>query len=99
MVAGRQRAESLATFAKRVDRKSQIEGRTDRGHSKSPLKIALAKPRIDQRRLPARIGAHEQTSIGFFDAGDRRIEQIPAAAARIEHGSVLATIEARRAKV
>src|SRR3984893_18835053 len=96
MIPTRQRAQRFAARAEHLDRKCKIKSRADRGDPKTPLEIALAQPRVDQRGFPARVRAEEQTNIRPFDAGDRRVEQVAGAATWIELGAALATIEARR---
>src|SRR4029077_1415632 len=96
MIPTRQRAQRFAARAEHLDRKCKIKSRADRGDPKTPLEIALAQPRVDQRGFPARVRAEEQTNIRPFDAGDRRVEQVAGAATWIELGTALATIEARR---
>ena len=60
--------------------------------------MALAQPGIDERGFPARVGADQQTGVRLLDAGDRGVEQVAGAAARIEPGPVLAAVEADRAE-
>src|ERR1700730_5024663 len=96
MIPARQRAQRFPARAEHLDRKCEIERRTDRGDAETPLKIALAQPRVHQRGFPARVRAEEQTNIRPLDAGNRRVEQVAGAATRIELGAVLPTIEARR---
>jgi hypothetical protein len=74
MVGARQRIQRLAACTEHLDRERQIEGRTDCGDPETPLEIALAQPCVDERGLPARVRADEQTGVGFLDAGDRRVE-------------------------
>src|SRR5229473_7449519 len=97
MLAGDQRVERRAAVAEHLHREAQIEHRPDRRHPEAALQIALAQPRINERRLPARIAADEETGIGLFDPGDRRVEQVAGAAGAIELRTVLPAIEARGA--
>ncbi len=98
VVARSQSVQHGAVIAQHLDGKCQVEGGPDRRDPETALEIALAQPRIDERRLPARVGADQQTGIRVFDAGNCRVEQICGAAPRVEPGAVLAAIEARRAE-
>src|SRR5262245_7383900 len=98
MVATLQSIERRAAFSQHLNRECQLEGWANCGNLETSPQKPLAQPRIDQRRLPAGVGADEQAHVCLFDAGDRRIKQIPRTAAGVELGSVLTTIHVRSAK-
>src|SRR5262249_44645843 len=98
MLARRERVEHTTIVAQHLDRKGQLESGADRANPETAVKIALAQPRIDERRFPARVCADKQTNIRFFDARDRRVEQVSGAALRVEPGAVLTTIKTHRAE-
>src|SRR6185437_12280074 len=85
--------------SQRGHRESEVELGPDRRRLEAALEPALAQPRIDDRRLEARVAADEEAGIGFFDAGDGGVEEVAGAARRIERGAVLAAIEMGRAQL
>ena len=48
----------------------------------------LADARVDQRRFPARVGAHEQDRLGVLDARDGRVEAVGCRVGDVEHRSI-----------
>ena len=90
--------------ASRARRRAPRPGRSGRRAApirptvKPPWPPALAQARVDERRLPARVGADQQAGVGLLDAGDRRVEQIAGAARGIEPGAVLAAVDVRASR-
>ena len=59
----------------------QIDRLPDQADRETAHRVALAEPRIDKRRFPARIGADDEAGIGVFDPRDGGVEQVARARA------------------
>ena len=98
MVARSHGVQHSAVISQHLHLKCQVEYRTDRGDPEIAVEMALAQPRIDERRFPSRVGADQQTNVRVLDARNRGVEQVSGAASRIELSTVLTAIEAHRAE-
>ena len=76
----------------------QIGRLADQPDREAAHRMPFPKARVDQRRFPARIGAHDQAGIGFLDSGDGRVEQIARAGAGRELRALLAAVDMGRAE-
>jgi len=77
---------------------SQRGVRPDHAHGEALFAPALAQARVEDRRLPARVGADQEAGVGVLDSGDGGVEQIAGAPRRVDPGPVLAAIEMGRAQ-
>ena len=67
--------------AQLLDRIGEIDRRADIGDLQRAGQPRLADAGIQHRRIPARIGAHQQNGVGRFHARDGGVEQIGLARA------------------
>ena len=98
MVPGGDIREQLCLVPQMVVAIGEVDRLADQGDPEPAHRMAFADARVDQRRLPARVGADDQAGIGLLDPGDGCVEQIARARSCRKLRPLLARIDMRRAE-